>query len=137
MNRHVLSYSSGVRPVNGNDENINRLIIAACKLNSLSPALIEPYIPRRTGLRNTFAFQYLLNINVNPRLTKTAYANMFNTCRHSTCHVIDYLKELGLVYELGKPRLIKPFQRFKVDTAYNITTKGSKVITGVLKVAGI
>ncbi len=72
-----------------------------------------------------------------PRLTKTAYANAFNSCKRSTRHTIDYLKILGLVSELGKPRLIKPFQRFKIDKAYAITPKGSNVITEILISAGI
>ena len=131
------SDSTGVSPVNINDKDIKRLIIAANKLNTLSPALIDLYIPRRLGLRNTFAFQCLLNIYATPQLTKTAYARSFNTCRQSTCHTIDYLNELGLVCEFGKPRLIVPFQRFKVDIAYNITPKGIKVIAEVLTNAGI
>lgn len=137
MNKQAHKYSTGVNPATGNDKGINCLIIAACKLNNLSPALINPYIPRRAGVRNTFAFQCLLNINVTPRLTKTAYANSFNKCKQSTCHTIDYLKELGLVSELGKPRLIIPFQKFKIDTTYAITPKGSNVITEILISAGI
>ncbi len=137
MENQLRERSNGVSPANINDEDINRLIIAANKMNNIRPALINPYIPRKQGLRNAFAFKCLLNINVTPRLTKTAYARSFNTCRQSTCHTIDYLKELGLVYELGKPRLIKPFQRFKVDTAYNITTKGLQVIRDVLTIAGV
>lgn len=135
---YVLYKCNGaVRPININDKDINRLIIAANKLNSLSPTLINPYIPIKHGLRNTFVFQCLLNIHVSPRLTKTAYAASFNTCKQSTCHAIDYLKELGLVYELGKPRLIIPFQRFKVDKAYRSTPKGNTVIAEVLMTAGI
>jgi hypothetical protein len=130
-------YSGGVSSVSINDEHINRLIIVANKINGLRPALIEPHIPRKQGLRSTFAFQCLLNINVVPRLTKAGLARSFNTCRQSTCHTIDYLNELGLVYELGKPRLIIPFQRFKVDTAYNITPKGFQVIRDVLTIAGV
>ena len=128
---------SRVTTVTVNDKGINDVIIAACKLNSLSPALIDPHIPRRPGIRNTFAFQCLLSINVTPWLTKTAYANSFNRCKQSTCHTIDYLKELGLVSELGKPRLIIPFQKFKIDTAYTITPKGSKVVAEILISAGI
>ena len=130
-------YSGAVSPGNINDKHINRLIIIANKINGLKPALIDPYIPRKQGLRNTFAFQCLLNINVAPRLTKTAYARSFSTCRQSTCRTIEYLKELGLVYELGRPRIIIPFQRFKVDTAYSITPKGSQLIRDVLTIAGV
>jgi len=137
MNKRVGKDCTGVSPANINDKDINRLIIAANKLNNLRPALIDLYIPRRSGIRNTFAFQCLLNIYIAPRLTKTACATSFNTCRQSTCHTIDYLKELGLVRECGKPRLIIPFQRFKVDTAYKITPKGNKVITEVLTNAGV
>lgn len=111
--------------------------MAACKLNSLSPTLINLHIPQKAGIRNTFTFQCLLNINLAPQLTKTAYANSFNKCKQSTYLAIDYLKELGLVSELGKPRLIKPFQRFKIDTVYAITPKGSKIITEILISAGI
>ena len=137
MEKQAYTYNCGVSPAAVNDKGINDVIIAACKLNSLSPALINPYIPQRAGIRNTFAFQCLLNINVTPRLTKTAYANSFNKCKQSTCLAIDYLIELGLVSELGKPRLIIPFQRFKIDTAYTITPKGSKVVAEILISAGI
>ena len=130
-------HSSGVSPVNTNDEGINALIIAAIKINSIRPALMNPYIPIKQGLRNTFAFQCLLNIRVTPRLTKTAYARSFNTSKHSTYHAIDYLMELGLVSELGKPRLIIPFHRFKIDKGYRITPKGNNVIEAVLKEAGL
>jgi len=115
-------YSGAVSPGNINDKHINRLIIIANKINGLKPALIDPYIPRKQGLRNTFAFQCLLNINVAPRLTKTAYARSFSTCRQSTCRTIEYFI---------------PFQRFKVDTAYSITPKGSQLIRDVLTIAGV
>ena len=133
----LYEYSDAVSPVSNNDEVINRLVIAYNKINDIRPALIDPYIPRKQGLRNTFAFQCLLNIHVSPRLTKTGYARLFNTCRQSTCHAIDYLNELGLVCELGKPRFIIPFQRFKVDTSYNITPKGFKVVKDVFTIAGV
>ncbi len=137
MTNVLHKYSGRVSPVNINDERINCLILATNKINNIQPVIIEQYIPRKQGLRSTFAFQCLLNIKVEPRLTKTGYARSFYTCRQSTCHAIDYLKELDLVYEFGKPRLIIPFQCFKVDTAYNTTLKGFQVIRDVLTVAGV
>jgi len=130
-------HSIAVNPVNTRDEGINAIIIAANKLNCLSPAFISAYIPIKRGLRNTFAFQCLLNIKVTPRLTKTTYARSFNTSKHSTYHAINYLMELGLVSELGKPRLIIPLKRYKVDKGYRITPKGNIVIVAVLKEAGL
>ena len=130
-------HSIAVNPVNTRDEGINAIIIAANKLNCLSPAFISAYIPIKRGLRNTFAFQCLLNVKVTPLLTKTAYARSFNTNKQSTRHAIDYLKELGLVSELDKPRLIIPFKSYKVDKVYCITPNGNNVIAAVLTSAGV
>jgi hypothetical protein len=137
MENELCRYNDVVAPVFMNDEHINRVIIASCKLNGISPVLLNPYIPRRPGLRNTFVFTCLLNIYVSPRLTKTAYAKSFNNCQQATCHAIDYLKELGLVREFLKPRLIKPFLRYKIDVGYELTAKGTKVIKEVLNKAGV
>ena len=137
MENDLYKYNEVVAPVAVIDEHINRVIIDACKLNGISATLVNQYIPMRYGLRNTFAFRCLLNIHVSPRLTKTAYARLYNNCQQATCHAIDYLNELGLVCELGIPRLIKPFQRYKVDKGYKVTNKGYKVIKDVLALAQI
>ena len=135
--KYVGKHSGGVSPVSVNDEGIKCLILAANKLSSFSPSFINPYIPIKQGLRNTFAFQCLLNVKVTPLLTKTAYARSFNTNKQSTRHAIDYLKELGLVSELDKPRLIIPFKSYKVDKVYCITPNGNNVIAAVLTSAGV
>lgn len=116
---------------------LKRLLLLACKINSISPIVIDRYIPRRYGLRNTFAFRCLLHINISPGMTKTAYSKSFNTCQQATCHAIDYLNALGLIREMGKPRLLIPFQKYTVDKAYKITPKGIKVIKDVFDKADI
>lgn len=137
MDNGKISQRKGVSPANTMDEYIKHVIIAACKINRINPEIVNPFIPKKQGLRNTFAFKCLLNVSVTPKLTKTAYARLYNNCQQATYHALAYLKELGLVFELGKPRLIKPLQRYIIDKGYNITPKGEKVIRDVLTLAKV
>jgi hypothetical protein len=137
MDNDLYKHNDEVAPDYIVDEHIKRVIVAACKLNGMSPALVNPHIPQRNGLRNTFVFMCLLSIYASPRLTKTAYAKAYNNCQQATCHAIDYLKELGLARVVPKRRLIKPLQRYKIDVGYEMTSKGFKVITDILTKAEI
>jgi hypothetical protein len=123
--------------VSRNDTTINRFLLFACKLNGLGPAAIDPYLPRRVGLRNTTAFKCLIHVQLSPGLTKAGYSRLYKTCQQSTCHIIDYLLELQLIQTVGKPRLIIPFQAYKIDTGYKITSHGLKVVRSVLDKADL
>jgi hypothetical protein len=137
MENDLKKYNDVVAPVCINDEHINRVLIAACKLNGIRATVLNPYIPQCYGQRNTFVFKCLLNVYVSPGLTKTAYAKSYSNCQQATCHAIDYLKELGLVREFRMKRLIKPFLCYKTDSAYKLTMKGRKVIMDVLNMVAV
>ncbi len=130
-------YEGEVIPSTPDDILLNRMLLLACRLNSISPVLIDQYIPRKYGLRNTFAFRCLMHIKAHPGLTKTGYSRLYSTCQQATCHSIDYLNSLGLVREIGKPRLIIPFQAYKIDRAYKVTLRGKKVVKDILDRAGV
>jgi hypothetical protein len=114
------------------DKDMNQAVLLACKLNNISPQQLHPFIPSKAGLRNTFVFKCLLNIYVYPRQTKTFYAKHFHLCQTAAAKAMEYLCSLGLIKPLGRPRLIIPFQTYKVDTAYQLTVNGKMVIKKVM-----
>ena len=114
------------------NEYINFLLLAVCKIGNISSKQLQPFIPAKTGLRNTFVFKCLLNVYVYPRQTKTCYSKTFHTCQSATANAIEYLVTLGLIQLIGRPRLITPFQTYKVDNAYKVTLKGGLIIKNVL-----
>lgn len=53
-------------------------------------------------------------------------------CQNTAINGIKQLLDLALVREVKKPRLIIPFQRYKVDKGYILTAKGEQLLRKIL-----
>lgn len=114
------------------DEYIQDLLISYSKVYFIPKPIISLYIPFKPGLRVRTTFNILVIVKLLKMPTRAGILHFGNLGQESTGMAIRYLVDLGLIRKCGKPRLIKPFQKIKVDTGYTITVKGENVIRRIL-----
>lgn len=75
-------------------------------------------------------FNTLVLVRRYPRLSKFQLISYSNTESIKRC--IPILVNLGYVRGIGKPRLIIPFQAYKIDTGYVITASGEAILRKII-----
>lgn len=99
---------------------------------------ITDYIERPTVIKDTNRItgrsltNVLLFVMRYPRSTGNQIRN--SVSNYTMYKALPILLEMGYIREIGKPRLIKPFQRFKVDRGYMITDLGKQIVIQTLSV---
>lgn len=131
MENQLHIQSNGVTPVNAFDNYLIGQIIAYTDFIRFDKSKVRPYIPERGNTKSFTCFKVLLLIARHPKscefdLIKSTGNKSVNRCIHR-------LIELDLIKRSGRPRLIIPFKKFKVDNSYVITTKGKNVVEKVLE----
>jgi len=110
----------------------NTQIINIVKFLELKLSTIRKYIPDKKGIRASNCFELLILISANPRTTQWYLRFVTNSTGFTISKNVNYLLELSLIKQIGKPRLIVPFQKFKVDKGYVITPAGEKLLREIL-----
>lgn len=86
-------------------------------------------------VKGTTTFSTLLLVYLYPRYTIKQLSAITNQL--SVERSISILLRLNYIRVIGKPRLIVPFQRFKVDKGYVITPAGEailrKIVSSIVK----
>lgn len=119
----------GINPLQDTELFSNTLLISRFITTPLKA--IRKYIPERPLIRVSRCYHLLLVIKHNPRQSALGLRMLMNSTAQVTDKNTAYLLELGYIRKIGKPRLIIPFQRFKVDTGYVITVRGNSVLAKI------
>lgn len=118
----------GINTLPADDYCNNVILIPLGKYLTLPLDRIRAFIPERRGFRSSACLDLLVIINCNPRLAITRVSSLMHSNPYKAIKNVAYLMSLGYVRQIGKPRLIIPFQRFKIDKGYVITQSGIKVL---------
>lgn len=110
------------------DAEITAEILIYIKIAFIPATIITQYIPFKDGLRVRTLLNLLMLIKVLNNPSKAMLLRVGCMGQESTQHGLAYLVKLGLIRICGKPRLIIPFQAYKIDKGYTITVKGENVI---------
>lgn len=121
-----------VTPLTRREREILTLINSYARVLSINTAIIKPCMDISLGYRYKYLFQLMLTVNglINP--SKSNIIEAVGYCRGSCIRSIDYLHSIGYLRQVPKPRLIKPFQKYKVDNGYQLTDKGREVLYKII-----
>jgi hypothetical protein len=132
MNGKALSIS-GINTPSKEYTTNETLLLQAYKLFTTPHRLIREYIPEKRGVRSTFCFKVLVIIACNERVTETGIRAILNGTKETGVKSAnERLCDLGLIRPVNKPRLIIPFQAYKIDKGYMITPKGKSALNRML-----
>lgn len=119
------------------DELIKRAITDYFLITNITTSKIRGCMPIPKGYRVRYAFKVLIAIQGLKRPSKTNLVNYMSAGTTSLIKMVDWLYAEGYIKDVPKPRLIKPFQKYKVDKGYILTDKGKqclyKIISTVVK----
>lgn len=93
---------------------------------------ISAHIERLDGSRPQYLYQILLAV---ARLKQPSKAMVIKTMRagiRSAINAIDHLYQHGYLVKVPKPRIIKPFGKYKIDTGYELSEKGKRALYNIL-----
>jgi predicted transcriptional regulator len=76
-------------------------------------------------------FKVLISLYVKPSQSKTALQLKARVNGDTIANSIEYLLSQGYIKKVNKPRLIIPFQAYKIDVGYRITGKGEQIIYSI------
>lgn len=111
---------------------IQTLLTAYSRVAFIPAAVITKHIPYNERLRVKTSFNILVIVKLLGSPSRAAILQHGMLGIGSTQYALAYLVRLGFIRTCGKPRLIKPFQRYKIDTGYVITPLGEKTIIAIL-----
>lgn len=112
------------------DKSIYDTVISLTSLFEFDKMRVREYIPEDGRVKSMTCFKLLLLVVKYPGSSSTALLKYSNN--RTAFLATDRLLSFDLIRVIGKPRLIKPFQRFKVDKGYVITDKGKQVLVKIL-----
>lgn len=118
---------SEINAVNHTDNTYDTALIYYTDLVAFDRKKVAELIP---DIRSFTCFKILMLIDRYPRSCESDlihYSKNYTAKRY-----IAILISLDLIRVIGKPRLIIPFQKFKVDKGYVITDKGKTVLRKLL-----
>lgn len=115
-----------------NYNNIHSQLITHFTIATISIALLNKHLPGKQGIRIRTLFNCLVAVYLMDRASKFNICNKYNYNERSVSCSLCHLLELKLIRSIGKPRLIVPFQKFKVDVGYVITPLGEQTIVKIL-----
>lgn len=101
-------------------------LTAMTDLISFNNKILAEYFPLPNKLRPLTCFKSLLIIEKHPQICEWNLKKY--TGNSDSKIIISGLLSLELIRPFGRPRLIIPFQKFKVDKGYVITDKGKAVL---------
>ena len=102
------------------------------KLYDVPVRVISEYLPSLPGARTKYLYQILLAV---ARLKEPSKAKVIQTLcagNRSALQAIDHLEQCGYIRAVDKPRLIKPFGKYKIDTGYVITSQGLQALQQII-----
>ena len=112
---------------------LNAIVLHHVNILTLPIAKIKPYMPLSKGYRVKYLLSILMSVKGLKRaVTKAILINDLSYHGPSLIKSVDYLFKVGYLAKRGKPRLIVPFQKYKIDTGYVITEKGNEVLRKIL-----
>lgn len=111
------------------DENSNARLISYADSLVIDKVAIGELLPSK-GVKSITCFKTLVLIWRYPRNSVNELELLSGHSR--IINSVSYLVSVDMISPMGRPRLIIPFQRFKVDTAYVITAKGEGVLRKIL-----
>lgn len=109
-------------------ETIRATIEASQSIEGLKGCNLSPYFPNASQRRLKFVLKVLGNIATHPGYCKRNIIQYLGSSEGNTISTVDYLYGIGYINKVDKVRLIKPLQRYKVDTGYVVTFVGESVL---------
>ena len=106
-------------------------VLGIIKMYNMSAVMLDKHLPRKAVCRQSTAFRVLCVVFGNPMCTK-AQVRRYRISSRSVERCLDYLMSLGYVKAVKKPRLIIPFQAYKIDIGYRVTVKGEIVLKALM-----
>lgn len=93
---------------------------------------ISLYIPLLPGSRPRYLYQIMLAVARLKQPSKSNVVSSMRAGRTSALNAIDHLYQHGYLRKVPKPRIIKPFGKYKIDTGYELTEKGMRTLYNIL-----
>jgi hypothetical protein len=114
-------------------EKVSPQILQAYRVLTKPLSIIREYIPEVKGIKSSFCFKLMVIIACNERITEGCIRAILNGAKESSVRPANNrLISLGYIREVNKPRLIIPFQAYKIDKGYMITPKGKSALNKML-----
>lgn len=125
----------GVNSIDKSDSKISTVILGNWVISNIRPIDFSGFINKKTGIRQKFCFQVLLLLCYRDemRTSKSELVHITNGLFISVDRAIDYLVDLGFARMIGKPRLIIPFNAYKIDKGYVITILGKLAVKKIIE----
>lgn len=97
-------------------------------LSSLSPTFLRHYIKDNPTVNIRVVFRVLVAVKRLKCVTRGAIITDSNIHVYSCYRAVKHLTDIGYIKAVPRARLIIPFQRTKIDTAYSVTELGDQVL---------
>lgn len=116
----------------GRYDSIKPMIVTYGRLYDISREVISAHMPVLYGARPKYLYQILLAV---ARLKQPSKAMVIHTLcadKGSALQAIDHLHSVGYLRSVDKPRLIKPFRKYKIDKGYELTDRGWQALCAII-----
>lgn len=82
--------------------------------------------------RPKYLYQILLAVARLKEPSKAMVIRAMGSDTSSALQAIDHLHSVGYLRSVDKPRLIKPFGKYKIDKGYELTDKGCEALCTII-----
>jgi DNA-binding MarR family transcriptional regulator len=123
MGYALLRDEIGINTTIAEEECLLSVTKAICKYYATPKELLYKYIPKVKGVRSTSSYNVLIFIYCTPASTELHIAENIHSDQATIKRCVSYLKLLGY---------IKPFNSYKQEKTWLITTKGKSVLAKLL-----